>query len=352
MQDLVSILMEKRLKAVRLGIFLVLMLIVSAVLALSIGKAQIGIQDILTIIMHPLSSSDGNSMLGLSEAWVYIIRDIRLPRILIAILVGGGLAVSGAVFQALLGNPLADSYTMGVSAGAAFAAVLAIYFNLMLPQPILPVTICAFAGALLTLGLVFAIARVKGYLSAFTMIIAGIIVNAIFSAGVSFIKSISGENVVVIVSWLMGSLSARNWDHVLLTGMVIVAGVFLCIRQAEDLNIMCLGDEQAVSLGVNVVRVRRILLIAASLITAVCVSVSGIIGFVGLVVPHILRLILGSNQRFLLPLSALLGGELLLLADTFTRVALNVELPVGIITTLVGGPFFIYIFVKSKQEMQ
>ncbi len=317
--------------------------------SLSQGKAEIDVGQIIRVVLGKISGNN-SFFQELTEAQTAIIWDIRFPRILIAVLVGSGLAVSGAVFQSLLMNPLADSYTMGVSSGAAFGASLAIYINIFLPYYFVPVTLAAFVGAFLTLGLVVLVARAQGNLSTSNLVIAGIIVSTILSAAISMIKSIAGEEVSAIIGWLMGSLVARGWEDVTLGFPVILACIGICIYYAGDLNIMCLGEQEARSLGVDTQRLRRILLVCGSLITAVCVSVSGIIGFVGLIVPHLLRFMVGSDNRVLLPLSALFGGGLLLLADTGARVLLNVEVPVGVVTTLLGGPFFIYIFINRKKS--
>jgi iron complex transport system permease protein len=270
----------------------------------------------------------------------------------VAILVGSSLAVSGAVFQSLLMNPLADSYTIGVSTGAAFGAVVAIYLNLFISKHLLPITPFAFVGALLTLLLVIKIATRNGYLSATNLIISGIIVSSILSAAISFLKSAAGEQVSAIIYWLMGNLAARTWQQVLLAFPFVLCGTIVCTYFAGDLNILSLGEQESRALGVDVKKIRMLYVITASLMTAVSVSVSGIIGFIGLIVPHMLRFALTSDNRALIPLSALLGGTLLLLADNVARLLFAIEIPVGVITTLFGGPFFIYIFMKRNKTIQ
>jgi iron complex transport system permease protein len=327
------------------------MIIVITILSVNLGRADIGVLTVVKIIVGQMS---GHAALlkDIPAAQLAIVWHIRLPRIFVALLVGSGLAVSGAVFQSLLMNPLADSYTIGVSTGAAFGAVLTIYGNLFLRDAALPIMPFAFIGALLTLLLVIKIATRSGYLSAANLVIAGIIVSSILSAGISFLKSASGEQVSAIIYWLMGNLAARTWQQVALSAPFMLGGALLCTYFAADLNILSLGERESRSLGVNVRRVRRIFLITASLMTAVCVSVSGIIGFVGLIVPHLLRFALTSDNRALIPLSALLGGLLLVVADNISRVLFDIEVPVGVVTTLFGGPFFIYIFLKKNKAIQ
>ena len=338
-------------KLLFIGILFACLITVITIFSVNLGRAEIGTLTTVKIIAGKLGIR--SSMLQeLPQAKIAIVWDIRLPRILIALLVGSGLAVSGAAFQSLLMNPLADSYTIGVSTGAAFGAVVAIYLNLFIAEDALPITPFAFLGAILTLLLVIRISTRNGYISPTNLIIAGIIVSSILSAGISFLKSASGEQVSAIIYWLMGNLAARTWQQVTLSVPFILCGTMICAYFAGDLNILSLGEKESRSLGVDVQKVRRIYLVTASLMTAVCVSVSGIIGFIGLIVPHLLRFWLTSDNRALIPLSALLGGILLLLADNISRVLFNVEIPVGVITTLLGGPFFIYIFIKKNTTIQ
>lgn len=351
MDTLTNIIRKKYNKGKRIFVLLSIALIITILMCINLGKAQIPIKDILHIIIAKVTGN-GAFIQDIAPSTLAILWEIRLPRILTALLVGSGLAISGAVFQALLMNPLADSYTLGVSTGAAFGATLAIFFNLFILEYNISITIFAFIGALITLMVVMNIAQVKGYLTSTNLIIAGIIVSSILSAGISFMKRAAGEDVSAIVNWLMGSLSARSWEHVILALPFILICSGICIYHAEDLNILSLGDREARSLGVDTDKTRKILLICGSMITSVCVSVSGIIGFVGLIVPHMLRLAVGSDNKILLPLAFLLGGELLLLSDTGARALLNVEVPVGVLTTLLGGPFFIYIFVTKNKSVQ
>lgn len=350
-QHLSQTVKQQHQKFLYVGFLLIGAIVAVTVLSINLGRADIGVLTILKIIVAKVTLQK-TILQDIQQAKAAIVWDIRLPRILIALFVGSGLAVSGAVFQSLLMNPLADSYTIGVSTGAAFGAVVTIYLNVFITEYVLPVTPLAFLGAILTLLLVIKIATKRGYLSSTNLVIAGIIVSSIFSAGISFLKSASGEQVSAIIYWLMGNLAARTWRQVSLSFPFIMCGTLVCNYFAGDLNILSLGEKESRSLGVNVQKIRRIFLITASLMTAVCVSVSGIIGFIGLIVPHLLRFALTSDNRALIPLSALLGGMLLLLADNVSRVLFEVEVPVGVITTLFGGPFFIYIFIKKNKAIQ
>jgi iron complex transport system permease protein len=234
-----------------------------------------------------------------------------------------------------------------VSAGAAFGASIAILFNLGFLGTY-SVPLFAFAGATATLVFVMYLSTSGGGISSNNLILSGIIVAAILSAGISFLKYLADEQVSVIIFWLMGSFNSKTWADVVLTVSFVLIGFGIFIFFARDLNLMSLGDRTASSLGVDTKTLTVVLLITASLIAAVCVSVSGIIGFVGLLVPHMMRFITGPDNRKLIPVSLLAGAVLLLWADTVTRAVLPTEVPIGVLTALIGGPFFCYIFRKRQ----
>jgi iron complex transport system permease protein len=281
--------------------------------------------------------------------WPTVVTEIRLPRILCATLVGAGLAMTGVVFQGILLNPLADPYTLGVSAGAAFGAALALLINIQFLGA-LSVPLFAFFGAVATLFAVIYLSADGSGLSSTNLILSGIIVAAILSAGLSLVKYVADEQVSVIIFWLMGSFAARTWADVGLVACAVGMGALACTYFARDLNLLALGERPAAALGVDFQRVTLILLITASLVAAVCVAVSGIIGFVGLLVPHLMRMLVGPDNRRLLPASLLSGALLLLAADTLTRAVLPQEIPIGVLTALVGGPFFCYVFRRRQRE--
>jgi iron complex transport system permease protein len=310
------------------------------------GYIQIPPAAVLKIIWGQLSGHP-DPFAGMNEIFPVVVMDVRLPRILTAALVGGGLAMCGVVFQGILLNPLADPYTLGVSAGAAFGAALAILMN-MGALGIFSVPLFAFLGAAATLGVVIYLSGGSGGLSSNNLILSGIIVAAILSAGISFLKYVADEQVAVIIFWLMGSFSSKTWGDAGLTGACVAAGASVFLYFARELNLMSLGSQMASSLGVDTRRVTLILLAAASVVAAVCVSVAGIIGFVGLLVPHIMRLLCGPDNRRLVPLSFLAGALLLLGADTLTRAVLPAEVPIGVLTALIGGPFFCYVFRRQS----
>ncbi len=293
-----------------------------AVLATGMGFISITPGDVIAVLWESVRGVAG-SVDALHQS---VILEVRLPRILTSVSVGFGLAVAGTVFQGLLLNPLADPFTLGVSSGAAFGAALALLLGLTFFGP---TTLClmAFLGAVITLFAVIAMSGRDGELSPTNLILSGVIVSAILSAGISFIKYMADERVAAIVFWLMGSFVSRTWTDALLTTGTSLAGFAICLYYARDLNIMSLGGRSAKSLGVNTGRVRLILLLTASLVSAVCVSVSGIIGFVGLIIPHLMRFVVGPDNRWLLPASGLGGAMLLLCADTTSRAILPNEVP-------------------------
>ncbi|WP_319404769.1 iron ABC transporter permease [uncultured Desulfosarcina sp.] len=325
---------------------LVLALLMTVSLSAGMGYMKIAWADVLRVVSGSLTGNAG-LIADVDELTRVIVMEVRLPRILTAAAVGGGLAMCGVVFQGILLNPLADPYTLGVSAGAAFGAALALLLNVT-AAGIYSVPVCAFIGATTTLMLVVYLSSSAGGANANNLILSGIIVAAILSAGISFLKFVADEQVSVIIFWLMGSFASKTWTDAGLSSAFLFIGLLVFVFYARDLNLLCLGRRAAASLGVDARRVPWILLVTASLVAAACVSVSGIIGFVGLLVPHMMRALVGPDNRRLLPLSLFSGAILLLCADTVTRAVLPHEIPIGVLTALIGGPFFCYLFRKRQ----
>lgn len=319
--------------------------LILSVLSVGIGDMDIETADIFSIVFGKTFRYE--FLDSIPDNIIAVVWEIRIPRILCAIFVGAGLAVSGCVFQGILQNPLADPYTLGISSGASFGAALAIVFNIIWGI-YFPITAAALIFAFLTLILVIAIAKRGSGFETSNLIIAGIIVSSVLSSGISFIKTLAGEDVGAVVFWIMGSLSARGWEEVFLLFPVISVCCFFSFMLAPKLDIMALGDRNAYALGVDGGRLRFVYLLIGSVMTAVCVACCGVIGFIGLIVPHLLRFVFTSKNIVLIPMSALLGALLLLCADNVTRIVSSSEVPVGVITTLIGGPFFIFVFMKRK----
>jgi iron complex transport system permease protein len=291
---------------------------------------------------------------GGSDTTATILLQVRLPRVFLGFLVGCCLASVGVALQALLRNPLADPYVLGVSSGAALGVATAVFCGVgtsMLAVSALP--LCGLGGGLIALLVVYRMASTYDRLPIYSVLLAGVILNAIFSALIMFVTSIMDPNRSFgMMIWLMGSLTAPAYPTLLVFSLYLIIGLGLLLRQMRVLNIMAFGEEPARSLGIDTARTTKYIFLLSALITGAVVSVSGMIGFIGMVVPHAIRLIVGADHRLLLPASALAGGTFLMAADTLARTLLSPsEVPVGILTALAGGPFFIYLLVWRKDRM-
>lgn len=275
-----------------------------------------------------------------------IVWNIRLPRVLSGGLVGAGLAVSGALLQGVMRNALADPHIIGVSAGAGLGAVAVMTLFPLSPPHWIPGA--AFAGALLGAAIVYGLAW-RGGVAPMRMILAGVAVSSLFSAGTSALLVTHSDNVQAAMTWLIGGLAGRGWAHWHRLWPYTTGGLAVALASARQVNLLLLGDDLAAGLGVRVERVRLLLIVLAALMAGAAVSVAGLIGFIGLIIPHLTRLLLGSDYRFLLPASAVLGGALLIAADTAARIIADpVELPVGILTAAMGAPFFLYLLRRRS----
>ncbi|MBO9128289.1 iron ABC transporter permease [Bacillus sp. 165] len=286
-------------------------------------------------------------------AVINIIMSIRFPRVVLAFLVGTSLSLAGAAFQGLLKNPLADPYTLGVSSGGALGAVFVLFFQIQLPLLgafTLPfISITASIAALFLVLLFVRLADKRMTIESF--ILTGIIMSSFFGALLSLLIALTGEELRNIISWLLGSVSMRGWDYIKLIFPFTLVSFFVLLLLAKDLNAISFGEESALHLGVNVVRTKSIVLICASILTGAAVAVSGTIGFVGLVIPHVTRMIWGPNHIRLLPLSALTGGAFLVLADLVSRTIIApAELPIGVITAIIGAPIFALLFIQRNRK--
>ncbi len=319
--------------------------------ALTFGASSLGLGEVFRLIGSQLPTAFQWAD-PVPESVRVIFFDIRLPRVLLAGLVGASLALAGTALQGLFRNPMASPYVLGISAGAALGAVVALIFRIDFAVPVLPaVPLAAFAGALAATLLVYSLARIKGRVPVATLLLAGIAMGSFLSAVVSMILVFSEESVANVLFWLMGGLSSADWTGLTLVVPYFVAGVGILIFSARELNALLLGEEASKHLGIDVERLKRRLLFATSLLTAAAVAVTGIIGFVGLIVPHIVRLIVGPDHRLLIPLAGLSGAILLTVMDTFARTVLTQEVPVGVISALLGGPFFIYLLRRHRAEI-
>jgi iron complex transport system permease protein len=326
-----------KINLVLLGIF-----IAAVLLSVLVGPARISFVAGLKALL--CGWYDGYA--GLTPSEKIIIFDIRLPRVVFAGLVGAALSSAGVVFQALLRNPLADPYILGISGGSAVGAIIGIIIGLGTIPFAIPGL--AFSGAALTIVLVFLIGRSRQELHSTTLLLAGVIVNAFFSAIIMFLISISrNTDLHNITFWLMGDLSLVSWGKIAFVGVLLLVGFAVLYMHARSLNLIVAGEETAMQLGVNVERTKIVLFLAGSLVTGLAVAFSGIIGFVGLIIPHIMRMLLGPDHRLLLPASFLFGASFMVVADTIARTLIpHSELPVGVVTALCGAPYFIYLLKR------
>lgn len=334
-----------------LGIILLMIVIVAAA---NIGVANISFRQTAEIILSKVPFVNRFiSLDNIKESSVIIILKLRLPRIILASLVGAGLSVVGVSFQGIFKNPMADPYVLGISSGAALGATLAIVFGVETPVAGLSVTsLCAFAGAVLTTFTVYNVARVGGKVPSTTLLLSGIAISYLLSALISLIMTFKREHIEKIVMWTMGSVSTASWNQVIVLLPVLALTVTVLYFFARELNVFLLGEDNARTMGVEVERLKKYILFLCTFQVAVAVSVSGIIGFVGLIVPHAVRIITGSDNRIVIPFSALGGAIFLVICDTIARsIVPPVEIPVGIVTSIFGVPFFMYLLYKTKRKV-
>ncbi|HSH37007.1 FecCD family ABC transporter permease [Schnuerera sp.] len=314
----------------------ILVFFITIIISISAGAVKIPLLEIINVF-----NGTGD------ETNATIILNLRLPRVISSAVVGMGLSVVGAFFQGLLRNPMADPYVLGISSGAAFGATIAIILGLGL----FSLSFMAFVSSLFVILVVYTISKSGSKVSMTTMLLAGIAISAFISAIISLLMLLNHDEFTRIVFWTMGGFSLTNWNSVIFSSPIIIIGSFIMYIFSRDLNAILTGEEVAEHLGVNTELIKKIILILGSLVTATAVSVGGIIGFVGLIVPHISRLIVGPDNRILVPFSAISGAIFLTLADTLARVILRPsEIPIGIITAAFGGPFFLYLLFKNKQK--
>jgi iron complex transport system permease protein len=325
-----------------------MVLIVAILLSIAVGSVSIPFRDLLQILLGEAQQ------VAETETFKTILYDLRLPRTALLALVGAALAGSGSAYQGIFRNPLADPYLIGVASGAGLGAVLAM--SVQWPYTttgLMAVPVAAFLGAMLTVLVVYELARVGKTLPTTNLILAGVAISSFANALTSFLMLRSTGELRRALVWLMGGAVQTGWESVLAILPYVVIGLGILLINSHALNVMQFGDEQAQQLGIPVQRVRRTVLVAASLTTAAAVSYAGVIGFVGLIVPHMVRLVWGGDYRRVMPLSILGGASFLLIADVVARVVMAPqEIPVGIITALVGAPFFLWILRRARQKYE
>ncbi len=336
----------------KMAIIYFVVLLIVIIFASTIGVADIKFMDSLKIISSKIpiikNFSDTTSIKETSKT---ILLNIRLPRIILSVLIGIALSTSGVVFQAVFKNPMADPYILGISAGAAFGATVVIILGISFSFfGLTAISIGAFIGAIITTALVYTIASMNSRAPVVTLLLSGIAISFFLSAIINLLMTFNHDQVEKIVFWTMGSVSAASWLSVKITILPVLIGVTIFMIYSKELNVVLMGEETAQNLGINVERLKKILLLTASIVSASVVAVSGIIGFVGLIVPHAVRIIVGPDHRKLFPFTIITGALFMIIADTISRVALNPsELPIGVITSLIGAPYFIFLLIRNKK---
>jgi iron complex transport system permease protein len=323
-------------------IFLVVALFLALIVSLCVGTAMIPPGDVLRVLTGQNTNPSD----------VSIIFNSRLPRVVLAGIVGAALSIAGVAMQGVFRNPMASPSVLGISSGAAFGASLALVLGFSFLSGPFAVPAMAFVFCIGTMFLVYGVSRTGGIVPVETLLLAGIAIGALFAALVSFMQYISGEQLAQVVFWLMGGLREASWTQVLVTLPFVAIGSVMIAFFARDLNLMSIGEDHASSLGVDTQRVVLVLMVATSLTVGAAVSVSGVIGFVGLIIPHMIRLMVGPDHRILMPASILAGASFLMITDALARVVVAPgELPVGIITAILGAPFFLYLLRRRRHAM-
>lgn len=327
-------------------------LIALMVYAVTLGSVYIEPELILRSILEWIKY--GMDGVTCDDSIRFIIFEVRLPRIILAVLTGSLLSMAGAVYQAIFQNPMADPYVIGISSGAAFGATIAIIFlppMMLLGNSI--VSLAAFLSAILTSILVYFISKTKRGVDTFSLLLTGVVISTVLSSFISLMMLAHQDEAMKIMTWTMGSFNAKSWNHVITILIPTVIGIFFTIYHGKDLNVLVMGEEEAMTMGLDTKRLKRNMLLICALLTSIAVSVSGIIGFVGLIVPHFIRLIFGSEHKFLLKASFVFGAIFMLLSDTIARSLIDgFEVPVGIITSLIGGPLFLILLVRYRRNLK
>lgn len=327
-----------------------ILLVLALLLAASLGTIPIPMPEIVAIALkHAFGISIG---VDWAETQDTIVWQLRLPRVLGAALVGAALAAAGVLFQGLLRNPMADPYLLGTSGGAALAATIALLFPVTVGVwGFTLVPVAAFGGALGAVLLVYQIARVGSRTPITTLLLAGFAASSMMASIMSFLMLMNQNALQRVVLWTMGGISAGGWDSLRVISPIMLLGLLAAYTLTTELNAFLLGEEQAASLGITVERSKFLIMLVGALLTGAAVAISGLVGFVGLVIPHIVRLVVGPDHRLLLPASVLTGAIFLILADLAARLVIAPsEIPLGVVTALFGAPFFIYLLRRSKRE--
>lgn len=333
------------------------LLVLSVLLAVSIGTVQIPLKDVYRIVLYNATHIPMEDAASLSAGTVFqIVWNVRMPRVLMGALIGVLLAMCGVVMQATVQNPLADPYILGISSGASLGATFSIMIGASAVftgwLATMGIAFWAFAGSLGAMTLVMVLANMGGgRITSAKLVLAGSVVGSLCGSFTNMMIYIGNdaENMKTVSYWLLGSMASAKWEKLWLPGVCMLLGVFFFLTQTRTLNTLLLGDEAAITLGVDLSKRRKVYMVLTSLLSAVAVCTCGIVGFVGLMIPHIVRGFVGSDHRFLLPMAALSGGIFLIWADVAARIVMkNMEIPIGVITSAIGAPIFVYMMVRKS----
>lgn len=341
---------SKKKKNIFITVSFIFLLGFIMILAVTIGPANVTLSQAANIIGNKIPFINNiTDISNIKSSQETIILQVRLPRIILAALTGMALAAVGTTFQGLLKNPMADPYIIGVSSGSALGASMAIVSGISIALGYFMVPLAAFIGALISIFTVYNIARVGNKIPVYNLLLSGVALSSFLSAFTSLLMILNSNETSQILYWMLGSFSGKTWEHVNIAFPFISIGILSLYFFSRDLNLLLFGESTAQNLGINVEKTKKLLLVLGSFTVASAVAVSGTIGFVGLIVPHSMRLIVGSDHRILIPAASLAGGIFMVFTDTIARTVLSpTEIPVGIITALFGGPFFIYLLKTKK----
>lgn len=341
-------------KKILIAILLVLLFILSIILGISFGAVDIPPYDVYGVFLYKIFGIKIGNLDEILNGTIYdIIWGVRMPRVILGAFAGMALAIVGVIMQATIQNPLGDPYILGLSSGASLGATFSILVGFSGVLSRFGVPFGAFLGALVASIFVYFLARIGGRITPFKMILSGMIISSICSSLTSLIIFLSKDNegIRTVNFWMMGSLAGADWNNIIIPIVISAIPIVYFLTQYRNLNLMILGDETSITLGLNVEKHRKIYMILSSLVTGVIVSVCGTIGFIGILIPHIVRLIFGTDHKTLLPFSALVGAIFLIWADVVSRCAIsNMELPIGIITSIIGAPFLLWLMINGNRE--
>ncbi|WP_048150401.1 FecCD family ABC transporter permease [Methanolacinia paynteri] len=340
--------MYKRRNTVMISAGLFLLTIIIMLISVGIGESNISAETVIAILTEPLTHQAPFWLSGDAT----IIWEIRLPRVILGALVGLCLAISGAALQSLFRNPMADPYILGISNGAALGATIVFVYGAAWALSLYTLPLLSFVFGIITIFLVYYVGKVGNHVPVNTLLLSGIAISAFLSAINSFMMFTGGQNLQQIMFWMMGGLSGRGWNYIWIIIPFAIIGSLAMITMARSMNAIMFGEESAQYLGIDVEKMKKVLLVLTAFVTSAAVAVSGVIGFVGLIVPHIVRLIVGPDHRILIPVSIFTGAIFLVIADDFARIMISpAELPLGVLTALCGAPFFLYLLRSKRGEL-